>query len=52
MIWSIAVTTIEVGERLRDCDQQQVDAIKASIREIGLKTPITLRALPAGEDGV
>ncbi|WP_244564371.1 MT-A70 family methyltransferase [Rhizobium sp. RU36D] len=45
------VAAIQIGKRLRYFDQAKVDAIKASIREIGLKTPITLRVVPAGEDG-
>ncbi|MBW9090853.1 ParB N-terminal domain-containing protein [Rhizobium wenxiniae] len=36
------IDTIEVGERLRPVDQARVVSIMASIRELGLKTPITV----------
>ncbi|MBT9373202.1 MT-A70 family methyltransferase [Rhizobium sp. CSW-27] len=50
-IESVEIAAVQIGKRLRYFDQAKVDAIKASIREIGLKTPITLRVIPAGADG-
>lgn len=43
---SVPVDRVEVGFRLRAVDQSKVDAIKASIAEIGLQSPITVRAKP------
>ncbi len=36
------IDSIDVGSRLRPVDQNRVDALKASIVELGLKTPITV----------
>lgn len=49
-IEQIDIDLIDVGERLRDVDQDKVDAIKVSILELGLRTPLTLRVLPPAED--
>jgi|GEM_PF-1126266 len=41
---------IETGERLRTVDAKKVSALKASIAEIGLRTPITVSAARNGAD--
>jgi hypothetical protein len=41
---------IETGGRLRAVDPAKVSGIKASIREIGLRTPITVAATRDGDD--
>lgn len=40
---AVAVADIEVGYRLRALDPDKVTALKASIEELGLRTPISLR---------
>lgn len=39
---ALRVDQIEMGHRLREVDQEKVAAIKASIEEIGLRTPISV----------
>jgi ParB/RepB/Spo0J family partition protein len=51
-IVTVGIDNIDIGFRLRDVDQAKVDAIKASIGEIGLRTPITVRPLPNGKFGL
>ena len=41
---------IETGERLRAVDANKVSALRASIAEIGLRTPITVSASRFGDD--
>lgn len=40
------IDSIDIGVRLRPVDQAQVEARKSSIRDIGLKTPITVFGKP------
>jgi len=44
----IPIAEIDVGYRLRGVDPDRVEALKASVGEIGLRTPITVMAI---EDG-
>ncbi len=39
---ALRIGQIHVGYRLRDVDQAKVDALKASIEELGLRTPISV----------
>jgi len=39
----LAVKDIQVGRRARSLDPEQVDALVKSIKQLGLKTPITVR---------
>lgn len=41
---------IETGERLRPLDPERVAAMQASIREIGLRTPLTVMSKLNGDD--
>lgn len=40
------IETIDVGTRLRPVDQARVEALKISISDLGLKTPITVYGTP------
>lgn len=44
----ISIVDIDIGYRLRGVDQERVEALKASIGEIGLRTPITVMATDGG----
>jgi len=48
----IPVIDIETVNRLRAVDQSKVSALKSSIAEIGLRTPITVRAVRQGDDWI
>lgn len=43
---SILIDDIQCGDRLRAVDAGRVSALAASIREIGLQTPVTVTCLP------
>jgi N6-adenosine-specific RNA methylase IME4 len=40
------IDSIDVGSRLRPVDQARVDSLKTSIRELGLRTPISVYGMP------
>jgi N6-adenosine-specific RNA methylase IME4 len=44
----IPLDQIEVGYRLRGVDPEKVESLMASIDELGLRTPISVRRLPGG----
>lgn len=44
---ALRVDQIEVGHRLRTLDMDKVAALKASIEEMGLRTPISVTGLPS-----
>jgi ParB-like chromosome segregation protein Spo0J len=46
----IMLDGIEVGERLRQAAPDRVSSLKASIAEIGLRTPVTVLAVRDGDD--
>ena len=46
-IKTIAIDDIHVGERLREIDEDHAAVIAASIREIGLQSPVQVRSTPA-----
>jgi ParB/RepB/Spo0J family partition protein len=46
----IGVEDIEVGKRHRKADQKKVAQLVASMQQIGLKTPITIRAVDIPDD--
>lgn len=46
----VLIDGIEVGARLRQIDPERVDALVASIAEIGLRTPITVMSRANGDD--
>ena len=48
---TIALTDIHIGDRLREIDEDHAQVIAASIREIGLRSPIEVRATPAQKGG-
>ncbi len=50
----IDVTDIRIGARLRELDEAALDALSASMSDLGLKTPISVRPIPpepAAESG-
>jgi len=47
---AVRIADIDVGFRLRMIDEAEVAAIKASIDEIGLRTPVSLRRVRAAGD--
>jgi len=48
---TIALSKIQLGDRLRDIDEGQAEAIAASISEHGLINPISIRSTPASKGG-
>ncbi|MCY1705518.1 ParB/RepB/Spo0J family partition protein [Pannonibacter sp. SL95] len=50
-IKTIAIADIHVGERLREIDEDHAAVIAASIREIGLQSPVQVRPTPAQKGG-
>lgn len=48
-IQTIDIENIYIGHRQRKADPERVAALAASIKDIGLMTPITLRTIPAIE---
>ena len=46
----LLIDGIETGERLRPLDQSRVDALVTSIKELGLRTPITVMSRADGAD--
>lgn len=46
----VLIDGIEVGTRLRPVDQERVDALKASIKSLGLRMPITIMSRANGDD--
>lgn len=46
----LLIDGIETGERLRPLDQSRVDALVTSIKELGLRTPITVMSRADGDD--
>ena len=50
-IKSIAIKDINIGERLREIEEDHAQAIAASIREVGLLSPIVVRPTPAAKGG-
>jgi ParB family chromosome partitioning protein len=50
-IKTIAISDINVGERLREIEEDHAKVIASSISEIGLQSPITVRPTPASKGG-
>lgn len=50
-IKSLPLNDINLGERLREIEEDHAQAIAASISEVGLLSPITVRATPASKGG-
>lgn len=48
---SISIKDIFVGPRLREIEDDYATALAASISEVGLQTPISVRATPASKGG-
>jgi ParB family chromosome partitioning protein len=48
---SISISDIHIGERLREIEEDHAQAIAASIKEVGLQSPITVRPTPAAKGG-